>query len=129
MGRSRHYGSLAAMCNFFDISKRSDCWNCCLFVHLIVALLNAGIVSFAKLLYSHDQLLYKYLFNNVERVDIDVVSDVLDSLKIQKDVFVRFIIRNKSGCFYYAHYVGDPASKPIYITWVRNHFFIARHLF
>jgi len=125
-GRNRDSGSLASSCNLLAIDFSKNYSNCCLFIHLLIGILGLNLISTQDLFKKHEPLLRQYLESRIMRSDVEVVPHVLDTLNLQKKLFVRFIFLHSDGLFYMcSEQFGDSKSQGIYIAHSRNHFFLA----
>ena len=125
-GRSPKKGVLAFICQSLGIGTNSGVFNCCLFTHFLVAILDLGLVSAAELLQNHEALLRKFLFSRIIRDDDIVINFALKHLNLTKKVCIRFI-SNSSNKFYLSVQVfGSVTGTPIFFCNINKHFFIAK---
>ena len=126
-GRDRNSGALASLCKLLGIVSSDNVRNCCLFVHLLMAILEAHLFSVDDLFNSFEPLLRKFLVSNTMRTDIEVVPEFLDTLKIRHKIYVRFIFLHDDGIFYLcSEFFGNPKAHGILLAYSKSHFFLAR---
>ena len=125
-GRSSKKGVLAFICQSLGIGTNSGVFNCCLFTHFLVSILDLGLISAAELLHNHETLLRKFLFSRILRDDDMVINFALKNLNLTKKVCIRFI-SNISNKFYLSVQVfGSVTGAPIFFCNTKKHFFIAK---
>ena len=90
-GRSSLKGALAFLCRSLSIDTKSGVFNCCLFTHFLVAILELGLKSTNKLLLSHEALLREFLFSKRMRDDDVVMNFALKNLNLANKVCILFI--------------------------------------
>ena len=126
-GRNLQEGPLASLSKLLGIDETSGSSNCCLFVHLLVGILDANLFSVRDLFNSHEDFLRKYLTSNVMRADVEVVPDFLDTLELHEKICVRFIFLHDDGLFYFcSQSFGNPNATIILLVHAKNHFFLAK---
>lgn len=124
-GRSSKKGALAFLCQSLDIGTNSGVFNCCLFTHFLVSILEIGLFSAEELLHNHKALLRQFLSSNVLRND-DLINFALKNLNLTGKVCIRFITKY-SGKFCISFQVfGSVSGTPIFICNINRHFFIAK---
>ena len=121
-GRDPSKGALAAICISLGINTKSGVFNCCLFVHLLVGILECGLTTVDELLTFHPQLLENYLSSIFIRDDSKVVNDVLDSLDLREKNCVRFVTYAFDGFLLSHETFGNHSFSTIFIAHKRNHF-------
>ena len=79
-------GALAAVCCLIGITTKSGTFNCCCFIHLLVAFLDPNLFSIKDLYTSYEPLLRKYMFSRESRFYDAVINDVLLSLNLAENL-------------------------------------------
>ena len=127
-GRDRHAGALASLCNLLCITSSDNVRNCCLFIHLLIAILEAHLFSVDDLFNSFEPFLRKFLVSTSMRTDVEVVPEFLDTLKLRNKIIVRGIFLHTDGIFYLCSefFCNPKAAHGIFIAFSQNHFFLAR---
>ena len=125
-GRSSKKGALAALCRLIGVTTKSGSFNCCCFLHLLVAFLDLNFFSMKDLYTSYEPLLRKYMFSRVPRYHTEVINDVLLSLNLVDKVFIRIIFcAPGKDALLSPEPFGNPQGKTIYLVFdeKKNTFF------
>ena len=125
-GRSFKDGSLANICHSLGIKTNSGVFNCCLFVHFLVSILERKLTSIDELLSDHEALLRKFLCSKILRNDDDVINFAMKDLKISNNVCIRFIAKIGNKFCISPQIFGSPSGSPIFLVNVNKHFFIGK---
>ena len=125
-GRDPSKGALATICFSLGITTKSGVFNCCLFVHLLVGILELKLVSVDELLSDYSQILEKYLSSIITREDSKVVNDVLVSFGLLDKICVRFVAYAFDGFLLSLQQFGNRSCPTIFIAHKDNHFFLAK---
>ena len=125
-GRDSSKGALVTICFSLGITTKSGVFNCCLFVHLLVGLLEHELVTVDELLSDHSQILEKYLSSIITREDSKVVDDVLVSLGLQDKISVRFVAFAFDGFLLSLQVFGNQSCPTLFIAHKSGHFFLAK---
>ena len=128
-GRSPKKGALAALCRLMGITTKSGTFNCCCFIHLLVAFLDLNLFSIKDLYTSYEPLLRKYMFSRESRFYDAVINDVLLSLNLSEKVGIRIIFRSLEKVVQLSpYYFGNPQGIEIFLVHDREkkHFFLAK---
>ena len=125
-GRSSTKGTLAYICRLLGIDGKSGGSNCCLFIHLLVAILVLRLVSVRDIVGKHKKLVNKYLRLKEQQSEHTVVNEVLSSLKPGRKTCVRFICRIENDFIILKDCYGSKHSTKIFIGWIGSHFFLAK---
>ena len=118
-GRSHKKGALAALCRLLGITTRSGTFNCCLFTHLLVAVLELKLFTVADLYVSFTPLVKKHRFSLTLRDDDITIKEFLATLKLEDKVFIRTIRRAGIDDNYYMSLetFGNPRGHGIYLAY------------
>ena len=130
-GRSPSRGALASLCRLLGITTESGTFNCCCFIHILVAILDFGLVTIKDLFTKNEPLLRTYLSSQELRDDDVVINDVLHSLNLEDAIFVQTISRGIDNEYYLSPQIfGNCEGKGVFLVFdaSKKHFFLAKPL-
>ena len=120
---------MAIVCQKLGIRYGSNVRNTCLPLHVLIGIIDNGIMDIDELVDKHRPLISQLLNSRSMRDGYPTIAKMFDTLGINDKVCLRIIDKIDYDTFTLLdRYFGDITKKVIYITHVPWHFFIAKLL-
>ena len=128
-GHSHAKGAMAVVCQKLGIAFGSNVRNTCLPLHVLIGIIDNGIMGIDELIGKHRALLYSLLNSRYMRKGYPRIAKMFDTLKINDRVCLRIIDKIDHDTFTLLdRYFGDITKKVIYLAHIPWHFFLAKVL-
>ena len=128
-GHSHVKGAMAIVCQKLGIRYGSNVRNTCLPLHVLIGIIDNGIMEIDELVDKHRPLISQLLNSRSMRDGYPTIAKMFDTLGINDKVCLRIIDKIDYDTFTLLdRYFGDITKKVVYITHVAWHFFIAKLL-
>ena len=120
---------MAVVCQKLGIAFGSNVRNTCLPLHVLIGIIDNGIMGIDELIGKHRALLYSLLNSRSMRDGYPTIAKMFDTLKINDRVCLRIIDKIDHDTFTLLdRYFGDITKRVIYLAHIPWHFFLAKVL-